>query len=230
MFYACIPRSIPFLPVRRRHDTPAGRAGRKRRPEIRPLDFRGRRKPAGGAPGGAAPGRQASQTCRMRRARLAGGPRKPIRSARETGASQAPERGLANPWRLPALHSFGNGKRARRTRRPSKQYGRRSVGYGSFAVRAFPTLSSSAKADDPVNAGENVWQGRANTSISVITGSSAFADDDNEEPDDDNEEPDDDSEEPDDDSEEADDDTEAIALQAFGLSAFGKKSCCPLIL
>ena len=55
------------------------------------------------------------------RVRLAAGPRKPGGLARETGASQAPERGLANPWRLPALHRLppGAGKRGKgRTRRP----------------------------------------------------------------------------------------------------------------
>jgi hypothetical protein len=57
------------------------RDGAGRRAGDAALYVRGRREPAGGAPGGAAPGRQASQTCRRRRARLAGGPRNPVRRA-----------------------------------------------------------------------------------------------------------------------------------------------------
>ena len=83
-----------------------------------------------GAQGGAAPGRQASQTCRILGARVSQtglasplvwranpGPRK-LRK----GASQTPG---ASRRSIP----LGTEKGQRRTRRRSKQYGRRSVGY-----------------------------------------------------------------------------------------------------
>ena len=72
------------------------------------------------------------------RARLAGRPRKPVRLARETGASQAPERGLANPWRLPALHCphpLGERKKGHRRARAVKQQGRRSFGLSCHRPR-----------------------------------------------------------------------------------------------
>jgi hypothetical protein len=58
----------------------------------------------GGAPGGAASGRQASQTCRI----WARASRGRASQARSSGARNrclaSAGRGLANPWRLPALH------------------------------------------------------------------------------------------------------------------------------
>jgi hypothetical protein len=61
-----------------------------------------------GAPGGAAPGRRASQTRRSRGARARGGLRNPASEIRRAGCpiARAAQRGLANPWRLPALHSL----------------------------------------------------------------------------------------------------------------------------
>ena len=72
----------------------------------------------GGAPGGAASGQQASQTCRCGTRAPRDGIRNPVlktgqaggspagsSAARETPRSQGALRGLAHPWRLPALHS-----------------------------------------------------------------------------------------------------------------------------
>jgi len=62
---------------------------------------------ASGAPGGAAPGRQASQTCRMRRARPGAGLANLSRIGARVARSQGWPKGRrsAAPWRLPALHS-----------------------------------------------------------------------------------------------------------------------------
>src|ERR1700731_3264071 len=76
----------------------------------RPVEIRR----SGGAPGGAAPVQRASQPRWIgRRASRAGVATPFVR--RGPGASQAPARGLASPWRLPALHSLfgtekGNGR------------------------------------------------------------------------------------------------------------------------
>src|ERR1700722_6606184 len=59
---------------------------------------------------------------------LASGRRNPVRQARDPGASQAPARGLASPWRLPALHSLSERKQRTGGPAPAKQEGQRSVG------------------------------------------------------------------------------------------------------
>src|SRR3984957_15775494 len=61
--------------------------------------------------------------------RLASGRRNPVRQARDPGASQAPVRGLASPWRLPALHSLPERKQGTGGPAPAKPQRRRSVGY-----------------------------------------------------------------------------------------------------
>src|SRR6185437_16728987 len=62
-----------------------------------------------GAPGGAAPGRQASQTCRIRGARARGraSQPRPRTSARGPPDRKGGPKGVSQtPWRLPALHSL----------------------------------------------------------------------------------------------------------------------------
>jgi len=87
----------------------------------------------GGAPGGAAPVQRASQTRWIgRRASRAGVATPFVR--RVTGASSAPARGLASPWRLPALHSRSERKMGTGGPAPAKQQGRRSVGFVMVAV------------------------------------------------------------------------------------------------
>src|SRR5690349_9881265 len=81
----------------------------------------------GGAPGGAAPRPQASQTCRMWRARPeAGLANPPLTNGARGGpiARDPPTRGLANPWRLPALHSpSGERKKGHRPPRADQRTG-----------------------------------------------------------------------------------------------------------
>src|SRR5271169_1773607 len=82
----------------------------------------------GGALGGAAPVQRASQTRWIgRRASRAGVATPFVR--RVPGASSAPARGLASPWRLPALHSLSERKQGTGGPAPAKQQGQRSVGF-----------------------------------------------------------------------------------------------------
>jgi hypothetical protein len=122
----------------RRADGQAGSGGR--RPGLpafgagasRPVERREAQRPAGRPrkPAGYL-GARASRT----------GLASPPGLARETGASQAPERGLASPWRLPALHSSSRkGKRDRRTRRLSNNTGGGALA-DSIAIAGLTRLS-----------------------------------------------------------------------------------------
>jgi hypothetical protein len=121
---AFIPRIV--FRARRAHDTPAcGKSASGReifrswgRPTSRPVERREAQRPISGLRkpvGRLAP-------------RLASGRRNPVRQARDPGASQAPARGLASPWRLPALHSLSERKQGTGDPAPAHQQGRRSVG------------------------------------------------------------------------------------------------------
>jgi hypothetical protein len=126
---AFIPRIV--FRARRGHDTPAcGKSAGGR--EIFRLRGRPTSRP-GGAPGGAAPVQRASQTRWIgRRASRAGVATPFVR--RVPGASSAPARGLASPWRLPALHSLSERKKGTGGPAPAKQQGRRSVGFHSSLI------------------------------------------------------------------------------------------------
>src|SRR5579862_2269331 len=89
----------------------------------RPVEIRR----SGGAPGGAAPVQRASQTRWIGRRVSRAGVATPF-VRRDPGASQTPVRGLASPWRLPALHSLSERKKGTGGPAPAKQQGRRSVG------------------------------------------------------------------------------------------------------
>src|ERR1700682_2846972 len=107
-----IPR--PFLHFWRAHET--RRAGRPEAGRWFLGRFRGRHK----KPARWSAGRRSARSAGFANPfdptpRLANGRRNPVRQARDPGASQAPVRGLASPWRLPALHSLfgtekGNGR------------------------------------------------------------------------------------------------------------------------
>jgi len=91
----------------------------------------------GGALGGAAPVQRASQTRWIGRRASRAGVATPF-VWRDPGASQAPARGLASPWRLPALHSRSERKQGTGGPAPAHQPGRRSVGYiHSSSSRAY---------------------------------------------------------------------------------------------
>jgi hypothetical protein len=130
---AFIPRIV--FRARRGHDTPAcGKSASGR--EI----LRSRGRPTSrprGAPGGAAPVQRASQTRWIGRRVSRAGVATPF-VRRVPGASSAPARGLASPWRLPALHSLSERKKGTGGPAPAKQQGRRSVGYiHSSSSRAY---------------------------------------------------------------------------------------------
>ena len=124
-FCAFIPRSNCH--ARRDHEASewgSAKAGGR----ISPLSRSALKCRPGGAPGGAAPVQRASQPRWIgRRASRAGVATPFVR--RVPGASSAPARGLASPWRLPALHSRSERKMGTGGPAPAKQRGRRSVGF-----------------------------------------------------------------------------------------------------
>jgi hypothetical protein len=144
-------------PAQRRHDAPGGEAGRRARPENRPSASGRMRVTASVWCRYRASARCRRWSAGRRSVRAAGLANLSLRDARAPGWASQPhsgnrtdlavtpramserranrpdrkgrQRGLANPWRLPALHSSprGEGKQGRATRGP-RQNGRRSVG------------------------------------------------------------------------------------------------------